>query len=91
MQSWKDLGEFCDKYRVILSLIVIVLIWSSLFFLFWNYGKALTTNPCSICAEKSGKDVVCFAEFSNAESIKFYKNGTIKEPERKSVTELLQQ
>ena len=88
--SVEDIGEWCDRNRVMLSLILIALVWSSLFFLFWSKGKELTTNPCSLCAEKIGRDITCRADIIDVGNIIFYENGSIKQPERKDVTDLLQ-
>ena len=60
--------------------IIMLIIWFSLLTFFWLKADAITTDPCSICSQRMGKDVVCTTntEFGPVRRF-YYPNGTIVE------------
>ncbi len=62
-----------NRFKFIaLLLLIIFLIFMAVI---WIKADYISKNPCSICAEKIGKNVVCYAGIG--ERI-FYENGTIE-------------
>jgi len=58
--------------------IVMLIIWGSLLTFFWIKTDEITKDPCSICSERMGEDVVCTTntEFGPVRRF-YYPNGTI--------------
>lgn len=59
-----------DKKYIIL-IIIMIIIWGSLFWYMINYGESVKKHPCNVCADKMGKDVICYNGF---DSITFNSN-----------------
>jgi hypothetical protein len=63
----KAIDELTIPYKSKLSLktifitvtIVMCCIWASIFFLIVRYGEQLQNHPCAICANKTGKTLMC--------------------------------
>jgi len=73
-----EIINWIDKNRFIVVVIVMLIIWSSLFTLFWFKGEALMKDPCSICAERVGESVTCYAGFgTQLNYVEYLPNGTI--------------
>ena len=64
------ISERFDYKKLLVVGIIILILWLSVLFLFLKYGKELRTSPCSLCAEKIGKDVRC-ATFDGAD-VRYY-------------------
>lgn len=47
--------------KIIIVGIFLLILWGSFIWFAINYAGDLRTHPCSICAEKVGEDVVCYA------------------------------
>lgn len=46
--------------RLLYIFMIFLIVWGSLFTLFWLKTDEITKNPCKICAEKLGEDVMCW-------------------------------
>lgn len=61
--------------------ICLMIIWGSIIALFYLKADEVTRDPCSVCAERMGKKVVCnqidTGFFTAPARIAFYPNGSI--------------
>lgn len=60
--------------NLLIVCITLIIFWGVLFWFYSQYGKELQTDPCSICAERMGDNVICRME--NAQRT-YYNNGSI--------------
>jgi len=67
-----------DKKWIII-IAILVLIWVSFFCYLIIYGEKVSKDPCSVCAERLGKEVVCNYGKFNSNSVTFFPNGSIKQ------------
>lgn len=76
--------NWIENHKLTAVIIVMIIIWGSLFWYFITYAESIVDNPCSICAARMGDDVHCTTKDSLLSSIIFYKNGSIvtKYPDR---------
>lgn len=63
--------------RVMMICIVMLIIWGSIFILFWFKADEVTRHPCSVCANKMGETVMCSTGTSVISRQTFYPNGSI--------------
>lgn len=59
-----------------IAVILIMIIWGSLFFYIVKYGEDVKRDPCSVCAERIGDKVTCVYGTS---TIAFYPSGKIED------------
>lgn len=71
--------------RLLIISVVMLLIWGSLFYLIWQKGTALATDPCKECANRLGKGVICFESFNfpNPRTIEFTPSNKSLQPVNK--------
>lgn len=65
------------KWAIIV--ICLMLIWGSIFLLFYLKADEVTKDPCSICSKRMGKDVLCTqinTKSSNPATRIYYPNGS---------------
>ena len=58
--------------------IILLIMWAGFMVLFYLKADEITKDPCSICSERMGKQVVCTLQ-TNFEPVSrvYYPNGTI--------------
>ena len=72
--------EHHTKWTIIV--ICLMLIWGSLWLLFYLKADEVTKHPCSICAEKQGKEVFCVAGSAGLVSRTYYPNGSVYQSQK---------
>jgi len=45
--------------KLIIIMLIILIIWASVFYLFINYAQELREHPCQVCADKMGEEITC--------------------------------
>ena len=66
-----------DIKKFIIACIVILIIWGSLFFLWYKKTDEVTRDPCSICSERMGDKVRCTTQSDYNIFRDYYPNGSI--------------
>lgn len=56
---------------------VMLLIWTSLLIFFVSYAHEVSTDPCTVCAERKGEEVVCTTGNYIPIHRTYYPNGSI--------------
>lgn len=67
-----------DK-KWIAIIIILVLIWGSFAWYFVSYGREVRKDPCLVCSERMGKEVVCTTGTIKQSQMIFYPNGSIEQ------------
>ena len=62
-------------------ILIIVLIWVSLFWFMIKYAKYVRNDPCSVCAEKHGEQVFCALGGEKLFTRIYFPSGRIEEQE----------
>lgn len=75
-----------DRFWIVAT--VMLLIWASLWLLFYLKADEVTKDPCSICAKKMGEKVTCQTNTVIPAYRVYYPNGSIAQPETAGVVEL---
>lgn len=60
--------------RFKLIVIVMIVIWISIFILFFLKADEITKHPCEVCAKSIGEDVVCRAGTHKIAKLTFFAN-----------------
>lgn len=47
--------------KTIIIILILLIIWASVFYLFMKYGEELSEHPCQVCSNRMGKKVICSA------------------------------
>jgi hypothetical protein len=81
--------DWINKNKFIVILFVMLIIWSSIFLLFYLKTDEITKDPCSICAERLNENVICYSSGFRVFSKTFYTDGNIKLDEQKSIEDVL--
>lgn len=73
-----------NKYiRWLIPIICLMIIWFSIWYLLYLKADEITKDPCSICAKRMGKDVLC-TQLTKGNLIPaqryYFTNGSIYEP-----------
>lgn len=72
--------EYITSKKFIIVLVVLILMWSSLMIFYYLKADEITRDPCSICAERMGKNVQCRTIPNEGDISReriYYLNGTI--------------
>lgn len=73
-----------DYKKFAIACIIIILIWGSLFYLWYTKADEVTKDPCAICSERMGVNVVCTQMKPEGFLIPatriYYANGTVYDP-----------
>ncbi len=69
--------DWFDRHRMLTVGIFLLIVWFSLLGLFFLKADEITKNPCSICAEKHGDEVLCTTSGLNPISISYLANGSV--------------
>ena len=70
-------AEWANKNMFIVIVLVMLIIWSSLFVFFWQKAEAVLRDPCSICSSRTNEKIICFkGDFPSAVKT-YYPNGTV--------------
>lgn len=78
---------YLTKERFIILAVVMLVMWSSIFILFWFKGDAITKTPCEICAESYGSTVQCIAIDTGVQFVIYEENGrTFKRDIEKNIS-----
>jgi len=65
-----------NKFIKLFVVVIVLLMWFTLFWFILNYGNEVKKDPCSVCAEKMKGDIIC--SMRGAVRI-YYKNGSIED------------
>ncbi len=76
-QKNTDKISWIENHKFTTAVLVMAVIWGSLFWYFISYGNAISTDPCSVCAEQMGEKVHCTAGNTVISEKTFYPNGSI--------------
>jgi hypothetical protein len=68
--------EWIEKHKFTTIAIIMLIIWFSIFSLFWIKSDEITKDPCSICSEKLGEDFTCLNNDLVPIEKRYYQNGS---------------
>lgn len=70
-------GDWFNRHRMITIGVFLLIVWGSLWLLFFLKADEITKDPCSICAERMGDKVICTMGSTYKISRNFEPNGSI--------------
>lgn len=71
------MNDWFERNKIKTIGLIMIFIWGSLLLFFWIKTDELTRDPCSICSEKQGKDVLCTTQSFVPSHRVYYPNGSI--------------
>lgn len=74
--SEKNTDSWTNRNQFKVVVIVILIIWLTLLAFYFMKADEITRDPCSICAEKMGSEVVCTIMQTHPVSKTYYPNGS---------------
>jgi hypothetical protein len=72
-----SIRDWMTNKRFIAVVIILILMWCVLIGFFYLKADEVTKDPCGICAEKMGKEVICTAGTFILSKKTYYPNGSI--------------
>lgn len=74
--SERNTDSWMQAHQFTVVILVLVFVWSTLIIFYFIKADEVTRDPCSICAERMGKDVVCTMMQTHPVSKTYYPNGS---------------
>lgn len=78
-ETSNDKLSWYDRHRMMTVGIFLLIVWFSLLTFWWLKADAITRDPCSICSEYQGEDVVCRTQTFIPKIRTYYPNGSVYE------------
>ena len=78
--------DWFGRHKFITVAVVLLIIWGSLLIFFLNYATELRADPCAICSEKMGENILCTVkDTTNPISRTYYVNGSTSQTKPKVI------
>ena len=78
-----DKGDWFQRHRMITIGIFLLIIWFTIFYMLWAKADEVTKDPCAVCSERMGEQVVCTIGEAIPVSRYYYPNGSLYEDKDK--------
>ena len=85
----KNIGSWFEKHKIVTVSIVMLIIWFSLLTFFFLKADEVTKDPCNICAENLGHEVICTVGTLVPITQIYYENGSISNNEEEASSKFI--